>query len=794
MPVNVSRLRIWFAVALTAAILAVMGFYLYARLHARFAIAELPKKLGVEIQQSTQGFTLSRSERGHTLYTIQAARMTQFKQSGVAQLEDVSVVVYGREANRFDRIQGKSFEYDPRSGEVTAKGEVNIDLQANPAGPERDDQADPQVLREPVRVVTSGLVFNAKTGNAETRERVEFHIARGSGYADGASYDSKENRLLLEGNVHLTVAGDHPMVVVGQSGVLSKQPSQAVLYSARIERDATVTDANQLTLFFRPDQSIERVVAAGDVKSVMRGESVITLRAPQGTFYLVGSSNQLTYGDLTGGTTIESVGASQASGAADQTRVLFAERDLARKIEARGNVRLVQEAAEGQATRGPVAGMSGAQKTELYSDAMDFWVQAGKNLDWAETLGAGRMLITHAPPAVIPPPKQLRNGEWVKWRPATTEVKADHLLARFGASGRIATMHGDRSHVWYESYDQPVRETRSRDLDVAFGPDGQIASMTQKGQFYSAEYPCMAAANCQAPAQRQAWADTAAYTPSTGVVVLTGTPRVIDGGMTTLARRITMNRESGETTAEQDVKTTYNDLKPQPDGALLASSDPIHVSSRRMTAERGAGLAHYEGDARLWQGSSIIEAEKIHFDRNQRTVVAEASPAGGWRKLVHTIFAHQEKDGRQVPVQVTSRHLDYADTQRLARFDGTVLVRAAEGTTRSDHADVYLRPREAGPAPASRSVTADLQNGQIDHVVATGSVHLQQPGRQAWGDRLVYTDARDEFVLTGKAPHVLDAERGNIWGDSLTFYNRDDRVLVEGTPAHRARTETRVSK
>ena len=35
-----------------------------------------------------------------------------------------------------------------------------------------------------------------------------------------------------------------------------------------------------------------------------------------------------------------------------------------------------------------------------------------------------------------------------------------------------------------------------------------------------------------------------------------------------------MNRATGDAFAEGDVKSTYSDLKPQPNGALLASSDP----------------------------------------------------------------------------------------------------------------------------------------------------------------------------------------------------------------------------
>jgi hypothetical protein len=73
------------------------------------------------------------------------------------------------------------------------------------------------------------------------------------------------------------------------------------------------------------------------------------------------------------------------------------------------------------------------------------------------------------------------------------------------------------------------------------------------------------------------------------MLVLTGSPRVVDNGMTTTAQTIRMNRATGDAIAEGNVKSTYSDLKAQPDGAMLASSDPIHVTSRSMTAHQFPG-------------------------------------------------------------------------------------------------------------------------------------------------------------------------------------------------------------
>ena len=58
----------------------------------------------------------------------------------------------------------------------------------------------------------------------------------------------------------------------------------------------------------------------------------------------------------------------------------------------------------------------------------------------------------------------------------------------------------------------------------------------------------------------------------------------------------------------------------------------------------------------------------------------------------------------------------------------------------------------------------------------------------------MYTAAEDKFVMTGGPPSIFDAERGKITGDSLTFYKRDDRVLVEGKETSPAVTTTRVAR
>jgi lipopolysaccharide export system protein LptA len=284
--------------------------------------------------------------------------------------------------------------------------------------------------------------------------------------------------------------------------------------------------------------------------------------------------------------------------------------------------------------------------------------------------------------------------------------------------------------------------------------------------------------------ERQARADRARYTPANEIVELTGSPRVTDSSLTTTAKILRMNRATGDATAEGNVKSTYSDLREQPNGALLASASPIHITAREMTVHRTSAVAIYSGDARIWQDANVVEALTIQFDRDHRSVVAE-----GNGKPVSTVLVQVNAKGQATPVAITSQRLTYTDDQHRAHFEGGVVAKGSDVTITSDHVDAYMLPRSK--AADNHSLNGQ---GQLDRIVAEGNVVVEQPSRHAEGDKLVYTALDDKFVLTGVSPSIFDAEHGKITANSLTFYKRDDRVLVEGRDSSPSVTQTRVAR
>jgi len=766
---SIAQLRKWLIAGVVVLVVGVSVSYWFTRFRVTPALHSVPKELGIDIQQTSEGFSLSKSEAGRSLYTIRASKAVQFKSGGRADLHDVHIVVYGRAHDRYDQIYGNEFTYDPQSGDIKALGEVHIDLQGNAAGPSRPDQAPPEELKNPLHVVTRALTFNQKTGIAQTDELVEFRSAQASGSAKGAYYDSNSNELLLKSDVHIVTSGETPANITGTSGVIQKVPRQAVLLNPRIEEPDRTLTADKGTLVFDSDNQVQHVVTEGNVHIESRGPTIVDIFGPRGDLNM-GPKGSVQQAVLSGGAEFDTHGANVTHGSADTFVVDFNDQKQASRFHMVKNARMMQEPKPSK------SGPSG-QPMEIAADQLDFQLENGNLLRTGDTVGKAAITILPSPPG-SKPEKGAGNGQEVGGN-ATTVATAAKFHATFDDNNRMKTLHGSPdSRIVSTSPGQPEKVSTANALDVSFAPDGGVQKLIQTGDFQYHE-----AAAKPDTAGRSAFADVATYTPGDYMLVLTGAPRIIDGGMTTTAEVIRINRQTGDGFADKDVKTTYSDLKPQPNGALLANSDPIHVTAQHMAGQKQPGLAHYTGNVRLWQTDNVVRAPKIDFDHDKRSIVAESDPA----QTVSSLFVQQGQDGKLTPVDVTSDKLTYVDEERRARFTGSVVARSTINTITAKQIDVFLKPADAGdknppsePATQKKStVPGSSGPSQIDRMIAVGNVVVTEPTRRAVGDRLLYTADDARYHLTGKSPSIFDAQHGTVWGDSLTFYSHDDRVLVE---------------
>ena len=396
-------------------------------------------------------------------------------------------------------------------------------------------------------------------------------------------------------------------------------------------------------------------------------------------------------------------------------------------------------------------------------------------------------------------------------------------LKRVSATGVVSTGSGDSlvAHFRSGANGQGAAIAKGQVAGKGLGAQGgdAISDATELGHVVMMELPSRKPGDAAAPVEERATSERAAYDGELQRTTMTGNVQVEDGSSVLWADRVVMEQETGDATADGSVKASYR----QPGSA----NEPVHVLASRAELAHASQVATFHGvagvPARLWQGGSQVDAPVVQFDRRQRRLLAHGEGRGS-PMAVHTVLvsgggalpavkadAAKPVSGKAtVPggktnvVRVASRDLVYSDEARKAEFTGGAEVESADGVMKAQQVVVYLQPAQktdiGGKTNASPLAAGEgLMGGSVERIIATGHIEMEQPGRRATGEQLVYTAADGFFVLTGTAtglPKVVDDQRGTVTGTSLRFHTGDDNVVVsnrgETGAGQRVRTETRV--
>ena len=842
MNVTVERLR-WWLVASAVLLLLVIGSFLgYARYRAHRFLTELPRQLGADIRQDTNGFTYSQSVGSKTLFTLHAAKAVQRK-DGKYTLHDVGISVYGRTANqahkdRADRIYGSEFEYDQASGVIRAVGRVHIDLQA-PSSEVHDPTSDaPHATGKEdadlIHVETSGLVFLQKLGVAATDERVEFQYKEMQGEALGAEYDTDTGTLILRNDVHMHgVQNGRPLTLIAASAQMDRAQNIAELKEPKLTLPEESVASHVAHMTLRQEGSPRQITLDGDVmiRSAVDGD----VDAPHAVMQISPTTNRVENAHLFGGlryTRLEESG--KTNGSASDARIVFDSAGHAKLADLQGQVRLQENDTN---ANGP------ARERDLAAETMHLQLaalSAGK-LGITEAIARGGARATMLSPATA---KTAVAGQMQK-----SSIAADELIAHGTGAAKvdISRVEGHGNTV-VETSDGvggsrrstgDVLEVRLRPVTKQHGVATQkaaipkattqkavgslagtdsVESAVQSGHVVIVQHDGVAKKPAaqkkdagtfamSASGDSRAVADRAEYDGTTQQLTLTGSPMVEQGGVQIAATRIRMLQQSGDAYADGDVKATYV----SEDAAKSDNNEPMHVIAEHAQLLRTNSRAVFTGgarSARLWQGASQVEAPVLEMEQERQRLLAHGvAGSTGDAMPVRSAFAnapatdkkpgvaHDAKSGGMV--RVRSRELVY--DERKAQFTGGVVIQSAEGTVHADRADAMMHTvQESGATKVKKSGSAPSGfGGSVESMVAEGNVRIDQPGRTGTGERLTYSAAQNQFELTGtpdKLPVLTDAQRGEITGTSLIFHTGDDSVVISGAPEKKVRTKTLVKR
>jgi lipopolysaccharide export system protein LptA len=816
MQITIKRLRL-LIVGVACLLLAVLsGFLVYARYRIRHLGKDLPGKLGLNIQQTANGYVVSQSEKGHTVFTIHASKLVQFKSNGHAILHDVAITLYGPPGeDRQDHVYGSDFDYDQKNGIASAAGEVQIDLQPPQNGTNQPAADSEQAQKNTIHIKSSGLVFNQKTGIATTEQPVEFHLPKAAGQAIGATFDSKQGILVLDKQVVMTTSTNgEPAVIHASHAQLLRDSRQAFLLNAVSDYRNERSSAQQAIIYFRKDGSAERIDAQGDVHTVLDSGTQATSQTAK---IALNEKSQPTQADMGGGVNfISNDDAQSMHGNAVEGTLTFGDDTALRHAQFRNAVTFVDQQLklandpQGSATR-----QVRASKLDV-----DFTTGPDKKAVTQKVLATGNAVATLRE---IPSKGPEQN----------TTISGDQLLATLSNGRTIHQLDGS-GHTKIEdlAQDGSLNVSTGDVLHISFTPPGtpqlstaapakpgkampaqssQIDTAVQEGNVVLTQTPAKNAktASGAPPLPLRATAARAEYHAADQVLHLTGNPRINNGELDLAAQLVDYHRASGDANARGDVKATYLRQASQPNapaGSIFGGQGPVHIVSSEADLQHTTGDSIFRGNVRMWQNANAVSAPVVELSRTQQTLKAHGE-AGGAPAIVDTTIASQmgAKKSESV-VRVKSRTLVYTDKLRRGDFDGGVVAVAPDGTIRSDHAQFFLQPAQTSAAqraesravpPAQPAVSSQpTASSQIEKIVAQGNVVLSQPGRKGEGEELVYTSADGRYVLTGtpaSPPRIMDAVRGTTTGAALIFNDQDDSVEVSGGPSA-AVTKTRAPK
>lgn len=685
---RVEKLRIWLVGSAVFLVLVIAAFMGSARYLRRHYLAGLPGRLGINIVRETNGYTYSQSVQGRTVYRIHAAKAVEHTNGKIA-LHDVSIILYGKRGDRSDRIYGDEFEYDQKAGVVRATGLVHIDMQTAKGAPGPTDTVDSSGTKV-MHVTTSGLVYVQKLGVAATSENIEFEASGITGHARGADYSSDSGLLTLRSAVNLGgVSGGRPLAMTAATAQFDDRNQVANLTHATYESEGRKAAANQATLHRRPDGTLSRVEAQGDVTAELKGATVSSERAD----ISLGPASQPQTALLTGAVKYTSDHPlRRVKAQAEQATITF---DGMAKPQPQHAV-FTGAVHMSERTRSTEAAKEPWSTRELTAEKFEAALEPG---------AAGRSELRDATATGNAHLTMVNSGSLSSSRGAgTTELSADNLKAHLLASSdakqppQLDTIEGRGHTLLHQVTTDGIDQTSAGDsLNAKFRPKaGSIVATRPSAAFpANSQFSETLLSEVQqghvtmvrrGPARTQAKlggaskaagqpavddvehaiAQQAAYDGDLDRMTLTGGVQLADAGKSLWADQVVLDHKTGDAHAVGAVKVNYLDDAGSPAARAVrtsssqareavmvggsqrgAQAEPTHILADRAELEQATGIATFYGrPARLWQGGNQVQAPVIEFSKSQKRLVARGDASTGpTAAQVHTVLAAEGRDG-----------------------------------------------------------------------------------------------------------------------------------------------------
>ena len=650
---------------------------------------------------------------------------------------------------RYAKINADSASFDQASNRIDLNSNVAINIRSKSASTGNAQSTDVRAGRASVEFIADASARSARDvrvswlllSDGVQIASTEAGSSPSNIEAASAVYDKAADRFELNGGVHITATTSDKVLEMRASQAVFEQTALKLALTGGVEitqgDDYLRGDAVSADLF--ADKRVKYAVARGNaLVRQTAAERMTTVTAPELNASF-DESRQLQAANSVGQSTAQVI----PNGGSDYSHVTFSAPNAIHLVfKGQGLIDRVQT--DGRTTIQfdvPNNHIDAANKRVTADVVKALFADNGKDLARAEAVGNAELYI-----------EPLR---------ATTEnyrttINAPRFDCDFYPAGnnaracsagkktrtvRVPTVASDGHGIQVMLADQ---------LNTTFGENSK--DVDQLDAVGNAKFTEI---------DRNATASQMSYTKADETVRLRGgEPTAWDADSRVKAREIDWDTRGKHSYFRGRVSTTYYSRKKTGDSVPFSSPEkPVFVTSDTAEFDHTAESAVFTGNARGWQDSNYVRADRLVIKQHEGQFFADGS-------VQSALFdAKQKRNGKEssVPLFAAARSMTYDREARLLRYRNDVDIRQGTDRVTAGSADVYLNSKN-----------------EIATTVAENGVVITQPGRRATGDWVRYTAEDEVAVIRGNPATVSDAENGASQNGEIKVFMRDNRVLASG--------------
>lgn len=777
------RMSLLLAIA-ALVITAAVGYTYKLRLDKLRSSRAIPPphiKVGYEAQ-APRGWQENKTdpETGKPIVRVTAQSFQATHDPSTFELRGIALKLYKKGGSSYTYIKTDRALFNEGSGVLKADGPVSIVMNV----PADKDAEDKNEASKRVRVSTSGVTYETKTGKVATDQPASFQFTQGDGRAVGGEYDPNTKTLHLKSRVALDWIGNGPAekkMHVETEDLVYNEGEQKVYLSpwSKLKHQST-TIQGQRSIVLLQDGHLQRVDSEHAIGTDDREDRRTDFSADHMTGFFDEDGNLVQMVGEKNARVLTTEPGSKTVLTGDHADMRFALQPKDRNGEATSDSVLHLVMADGHAVAEsvplPQPGVQMAETRILRSEHIELEMKPG-----------GQEVQE------IRTPSQA-DLEFKPNRPEQSHrtVNTSHLRLVYGTGSYL-----DRFEAWGVSTHtdkaaSTVKNTAAKpgsppgppapaltwsDRMVAKFAAGsnQVSSIEQTGNFRYEEGP------------RRAWAKKAFLEQTINRITLTDHARVLDDTGSAIADTIVMNQATGDMDASGHVVSTHQpDPNQKPGTSMLDEKQPMQAKADNMQTRENNSKVFYEGHVLMWQGASRIAADMIEIDRDSQSL-------HGVGNLVSELVDNRQAQNSQpagaaatnpVFTVVRAPEVLYRDDTRTARYSGGVKLTRDKMTVTSKELKAFLNPKDEKKTNQS----------SLDHAFADGNVMIFEavgPSRTRTGnsEHCEYYTKEDKVVLNGGSPQMIDSYKGVTKGRQLTYFSSDDHLIVEGETKQLAYTQ-----